>query len=143
MKGIHNASGCRPFGSPNPADILFYQNISHLNNRNFFKYWLTSSLGYGLRAMQVAIFSGCSTHSMWSTFFCCRVSASSFKVVSSAAYELQNTQHRLNHPIRKCQRITRGWEGSETGAVAPPKSVGQQLCPLVCYFLSLGSYRSG
>lgn len=87
LKGIHNASGWRPFGSPDPADISS-TNISHLNNRNFFKYWLTSSLGYGLRAMHVAIFSGCSSHSMWSMFFCCRVSASSFKVVSSAAYKL-------------------------------------------------------
>lgn len=96
---------------PDPTDIQFYQNSSHLNNRNFFKYWLTSSLGYGLRAMHVAIFSGCSSHSMWSMFFCCRASASSFKVVSSAAYKLQNTKPRLKDPFWKCQRVTKGWRG--------------------------------
>lgn len=51
--------------------------------------------------MQVAIFSGCSSHSTWSMFFCCRVSASSFRVVSSGASNKQNTEHRLNSPFRK------------------------------------------
>lgn len=134
MKGTHNASGWWPFGSPDPADFQFSQNYSHLNNRNFFKYWLTSSLGYGLRAMHVAMFSGCSSHSVWSMFFCCRVSASSFKVVSSAAYKLQNTQHRLNDPFRKCQKVTRVGTGSVTGAVAPPKNCRATVVPIGLLF---------
>lgn len=107
-------------------------NISHLNNRNFFKYWFTSSLGQGRRAMQVAIFSGCSSHSMWSMFFCCSVSASSFRVVSPGAYKEQNTEHRTAHlgsAKRQWEKYGEGLLITESGVTVLPKRELQSMFP--------------
>ena len=44
-----------------------------LKSLSFLKYFWMVSLGQGLVAMQVGMFSGCSIHSLWSTLFSFRV----------------------------------------------------------------------
>lgn len=48
LKGVHDAQGyiaCSFWIQLTVKYIKATDNISHLNNRNFFKYWFTSSLG--------------------------------------------------------------------------------------------------
>lgn len=59
--------------------------------------------------MQVGMFSGCSSHSLWSMFFSCSVSASAFRVVSSGAYKEENRLKRKHQKAKEKKKKKKAW----------------------------------
>ena len=73
--------------------------------------------------MQVGMFSGCSSHSLWSMFFSCSVSASTFRVVSSGAYKEGNRMKRNLEKAKEKKKKRHGGRllSTESGGTALPK----------------------